>query len=90
MLLSVCRAITVKCSVCFLLCKEECSSLFSLQLLRGWIWGALVYVFVGVWDGDYVSQLPYVWYYVVVKSSFKHAREKCEFKRAYVFKVTDV
>ena len=23
--------------------------------------------------------------YVVVKSSFKHAREKCESKRAYVF-----
>ena len=29
---------------------------------------------LGVWDGDYVSQLPYVWYYVVVKSRFKHAR----------------
>ena len=27
------------------------------------------YVFVGFWDGDYVSQLPYVWYYVGVKSS---------------------
>ena len=26
-------------------------------------------------DGGYVSQLPYVWYYVVVKSSFKHACE---------------
>ena len=24
------------------------------------------------WNGDYVSQLPYVWYYVVVKSSLKH------------------
>ena len=24
-------------------------------------------IFVGFWDGDYVSQLPYVWYYVVVK-----------------------
>ena len=39
----------------------------------------------GFSDGDYVSQLPYVWYYVVVQSSFKHAREKCEFKTAYVF-----
>ena len=37
------------------------------------------------WDGDYVSQLPYVWYYVGVKSSFQHAREECESKRAYVF-----
>ena len=45
----------------------------------------VVYVFVGFLDGDYVSQLPYVWYYVVVKSRFKHAREKCESKRAYVF-----
>ena len=34
---------------------------------------------------DYVSQLPYVWYYGVVKSSFKYAREECECKRAYVF-----
>ena len=27
--------------------------------------------------GDYVNQLPYVLCYVVVKSSFRHAREKC-------------
>ena len=25
---------------------------------------------VGFWDGDYVIQLPYVWYYVGVKSCF--------------------
>ena len=25
-----------------------------------------IYVFVGFFDGDYVSQLPYVWYYVGV------------------------
>ena len=55
----------------------------SLQLRRGGIcpcpclcWGL---------DGDYVSQLPYVCYYVGVKSSFQHAREECESKRAYVF-----
>ena len=40
---------------------------------------------VGFWDGDYVSQLPYVWYYVGVKSSFQNAREEYESKRAYVF-----
>ena len=40
---------------------------------------------VGFWDGDYVSQLPYVLYYVCVKSSFQHAREECTSKRAYVF-----
>ena len=33
-------------------------------------------------DGDYVSQLSYVWYYVGVKSSFQHAREECESNRA--------
>ena len=37
------------------------------------------------WDRDYVSQLPCVRYYVFVKSSFKHTREECESKRAYVF-----
>ena len=42
-------------------------------------------VFVGFWDGDYVIQLPYVWYYVGVKSSFQHAREEFESKRVYVF-----
>ena len=44
----------------------------------------IVYVFVGFWDGDYVIQLPYVWYYVGVKSSFQHACEEWESKRAYV------
>ena len=34
------------------------------------------------WDGDYVSQLPHVWYCVGVKSSFQHAHEECESKRA--------
>ena len=42
-------------------------------------------LFVGFWDRDYVSQLPCVRYYVFVKSSFKHTREECESKRAYVF-----
>ena len=27
--------------------------------------------------GDYVSQLPYLWYYVIVKSRFEHDREEC-------------
>ena len=44
-----------------------------------------VYVVVGLWDMNYVSQIPYVRDYVIVKSSFKHAREECESKRAYVF-----
>ena len=75
-LFNVCSSVTVKCCfrtriawVCLLLCKEEGSSPVSLQLLRGGIWvcmGVLVYVFVGFWDGYYVSQLPYVRYYVFV------------------------
>ena len=36
-------------------------------------------------DGDYVSQLLYVWYYVDVKSGFQEAREECKSNRAYVF-----
>ena len=45
---------------------------------------------LGLGMGDYVSQFPYVWYYVGVKSSFQHAREECESKRAYVFLVPDI
>ena len=37
-----------------------------------------MYVFLGFWDGDNVSQIPYVWYYVGVKSSFQHAREEVQ------------
>ena len=44
-----------------------------------------VYVFLEFGDRDYVSQLPYVRYYVVVKGSFKHTCEECESKMAYVF-----
>ena len=40
---------------------------------------------LGFGIGDYVSQLPCVRYDVFVKSSFKHTREECESKRAYVF-----
>ena len=51
----------------------------------GPVCGALVYVFVVFWDRDYVSQLPYVWYYVGVMSRFQHAHDECEPKRVYVF-----
>ena len=85
---SVCSAVTVECCtrvtwVCLvwlLLCKEEGSPPVSLQLLRGGIWACMRF-----WERDYVSQLPCVRYYVSVKSSFKHTREECESKRAYMF-----
>ena len=44
-----------------------------------------MWVFVGFWDRDYVSQHLCVRFYVFVKSSFKHTREEFESKRAYVF-----
>ena len=47
--------------------------------------GALVCVFVGFWDRDYVTQFPCLRYYVFVKSRLKHTREECESKRDYVF-----
>ena len=83
-----CTRVAWVCLLCLLLCKEEGSSPVSLQLLRGGIWACMrcpCLCLCGVWNGDYVSQLPYVWYYVGVKNIFQHAREECEFKRAYVF-----
>ena len=61
------------CLVCLLLCKEECSSPVFLKLLRGGIWAcmkrpSLCLCWVLGWGQ--VSQLPYVWYYVVVKSCY--------------------
>ena len=44
------------------------SSVFAITERRDMgLYGALVYVFVVFMDGDYVSQLPYAWYYVGVK-----------------------
>ena len=55
--------------------KNKTTSLFEFIVSKN----------VGYWDGDYVSQLPYVWYYFCDNSSFKHDREECESKRAYVY-----
>ena len=74
--------------ICLLLCKEEGSSPVSSITERrdmGLYEVPLSMSLLGCGMGDYVSQLPYVWYYVGVKSSFQHAREECESKRAYVF-----
>ena len=78
-----CTRVAWLCLVCLRLCKEEGSSQVSLQLLRGGIWACMMCPCLCLcfwfWDGDYVSQLPYVWYYVGV-SSFKPTREECESK----------
>ena len=79
-----CTCVAWVCLVCLLLCKEVGSSPVSWKLLRGEIWD-FVCVFIGFWDRDYVSELPCVRYYVVVKSRYAHTREECESKRAYVF-----
>ena len=40
---------------------------------------------LGFGIGTMLVNFPCVRYYVFVKSSFKHTREECESKRAYVF-----
>ena len=69
---------TVLIKVCLLLCKEEGASPVSTTTERrdmGLYEVPLSIFFVGFWDGDYVSQLPYVWYFIV-KSGLKHDREE--------------
>ena len=70
-----------------LLCKEEGSSLVSEITERRDmdLYEVSLSVFIVFWDGDYVSQLPYVWDNVGVKSRFQHAHKECESKRVYVF-----
>ena len=87
-----CTRVASVCLVCLRLCKEEGSSPVSaiterrdMGLYEVPLSMSLLLFFVVFWDGDYVSQLPYVWYYVGVESSFQHAREECESKRASVF-----
>ena len=83
-----CTRVALVCLVYLRLCKEERSSPVSL-LLRVGIWACMrcpCLCLCWVLDRDYVSQLPYVWYYVGVKSSSQHAREEYESKRTYVFR----
>ena len=91
----MCSAVTVECFVYVLrgcvwygygyVRKKALPSVFAITKRRdmGLYEVPLSMSFFGG-DGDYVSQLPYVWYYVGVNSSFQHAREECESKRAYV------
>ena len=83
-----CTRVAWVCLVCLQLCKERVSSPVSLQLLIGGIWACMMFpclCLCWVWDVDFVSQVPYMWYYVGVTSSFHHAREEYESKRAHVF-----
>ena len=100
-LFTVCSAVTVECCVLYPCCvdlfgmlavmyvRRFFSSVFTITERRDM--GLYeVPLSMSLLDGDYVGQLPYVWYYVGVKSSFQHAREEYESKRAYVFSVPDV
>ena len=82
-----CNRVAWVCLVCLLLCKEEGSSPVSLQLLKGRDMDLnevpLSVSLLGFGIGTMLAN--YVRYYVFVKSSFKHTREECEFKRVYVF-----
>ena len=86
-LFTVCSAVTIESVVC---CTRVAwvFAVMSLQVLRRWIRACMrcpCLCLCGVLGWDYVSQLPYVWYYVGVKRSFQHTREECESKRVYVF-----
>ena len=61
---------------CFIITERRDMGLYEVSLSMS---------LLGFGMGVNVKQLPYVWYYVVVKSSFKHAREECECQRAYAF-----
>ena len=69
-LFNECSSVTVDCfvpvlrgCVWYVCCYVRKKALLQcLQLLRGGIWACMRY---------YISQLPYVWYYVGVKSSFQ-------------------
>ena len=72
---SVCSAVTVECCVCtrvawvclvwLLSCKEEDSSPVSaITERRNMGLYELPMSLLAFGDGDYISQLPYVWYYV--------------------------
>ena len=85
---AVCRAVTVECCVLypcsvFAVKEEGFYPVSAITERRDMGLGELP-LSMSVLGYD-VSQLPYVWYYVGVKSSFQHAREECESKRAYVF-----
>ena len=69
-LFTVCNAVTVV--LCFVPVLHGCvwyvcsyvrkkALIQCLQLLRGGIWVCMRDPCLEFWDGDYVSQLPYVW-----------------------------
>ena len=68
------------CLVCLILYKEEGSSPVSAITERRDM-GLYDVSLFGFGIGTRLANF-HLWYYVGVKSSFQHAREDCEFKRA--------
>ena len=89
-LFNLSSTITVECCVLFLCCvgvfgmftvmqgRIIFSSVFAITERRDMVlYEVPMYnVFTGFWDGDYVGQLPYVWYYVIVKNIFIHSSSR--------------
>ena len=82
-----CTRVAWVCLVCLLLCKEEGSSPVSAITERRdmGLYEVPLYVsLLGFGIGTMLANFC-LRYYVFVKSSFKHTREECKSKRAYVF-----
>ena len=63
--------------VCYVCCYVRKKALLQcLQLLRGGIWACMRCPCLSLLG--FGIKLPYVWYYVDVKSSFQSAREECQ------------
>ena len=72
--------------VCLLLGKEKSSSPVSaitVMMEMGLYEVPLILLGFGMWI--MLANFHMMWYYVGVMSSFQHARDECEFKRAYAF-----
>ena len=78
-----------------LMCGRDVRSIFVLPLVARCletigvcIWRMFVFmsVVVTVWDGDYASQLPYVWHYVGVKSIFNMLVKNASPRRSMCFR----
>ena len=89
-----CSAVTVV--LCFVLVLRGCvccyvrkkALLQCLQLLRGGIWACMrcpCLSLLGFGMGTMLANFHMCGIMLVLNSSFQHAREECESKRAYVF-----
>ena len=96
----VCSSVTVECCVLYSCCVGVFGTFAVMQGRRIFfsVFAITERRDMGLYEvplsmsllGFEMGTLPYVWYYVGVKSSFQYAREECESKLAYVFYGPDV